>query len=616
MVEKQVQKAVRRAKKNFERNLAKNAKKGDPKAFYSYLNSCTANKTSVGPLKDGDKVVSDSKEMASVLNSFFSSVFTEEDTSIIPEPRQTFDGGTPLEDVTFGEDAIRKKIMNLRKGSAPGPDHITPTLLQETSDAIVRPLAIIFAKSLAEGIVPDDWRCANITPIFKKGSKSSAGNYRPVSLTSVVCKIMESVIKDTIVAHLSASNIIAPSQHGFMPGRSCLTNLLEYLNKLTDIIDSGESADIVYLDFAKAFDKVPHKRLLAKLSASGINGNVLKWIEAWLTDRKQRVVLNGQCSDWDSVLSGVPQDSVLGPVLFIIFINDIDDATSPSSSLWKFADDTKSVQIIANEEDQELMQADINSLNNWADTWQMLFNADKCKVMHIGKNNPGFSYTMGGHAPAGTVLEVTTCEKDLGILVHSSLKPSAQCAAAAKKANSVLGQMSRSLTYRDKDTWLKLYRMYIRPHLENCAQAWSPWTEADIDLIESVQRRAIRMTSDMKGNTYEERLTEAKMFTLQQRRLRGDMIEVWKLLHGHEKVDVSAILTPIENYSQRSGMRSSNQLMLAPAPRARLEIKRNFFSHRVVMPWNSLPFSVKNSDSIDAFKRSYDAYVISTPQVF
>ena len=238
----------------------------------------------------------------------------------------------------------------------------------------------------------------------------------------------------------------------------------------------------------------------------------------------------------------------------------------------------------------------------------MEFNSDKCKVMHIGKKNPHFSYTMGGFAPAGTILAKTECEKDLGILVHSSLKPSAQCAAAAKKANSVLGQMACSFSYRDKESWLKLYRLYVRPHLECCGQAWSPWTESDIEILENVQKRAIRMTCNLKGSSYEERLREVNMFTLVERRQRGDMIEVWKLLHGKEKIDVSAILTKVDDYSSRTGMRSSDSLSLVP-PTARLEIKKNFFTNRVVAPWNALPASIKNADSIDSFKVAYDKYV-------
>ena len=290
-------------------------------------------------------------------------------------------------------------------------------------------------------MVPDNWRCANITPVFKKGSKSAAGNYRPVSLTCILCKVMESIIRDAIVTHLTKNKLILPSQHGFMKSKSCLTNLLEYLEILTKLVDEGHSVDVIYLDFAKAFDKVPHWRLVQKMKAHGIVGKVVEWVEAWLTGRKQRVVLNGKMSDWAPVESGVPQGSCLGPTCFVIFINDIDNAINiVTSFISKFADDTKVGRVVKDEKDREELQKDLDNLMEWSVEWQMLFNASKCKVVHFGRNNPGFNYTMGGYAPAGSVLEAVVEEKDVGVVIHNTLKPSVQCAKAAKKANQVLGQ--------------------------------------------------------------------------------------------------------------------------------------------------------------------------------
>ena len=235
----------------------------------------------------------------------------------------------------------------------------------------------------------------------------------------------------------------------------------------------GHSIDVVYLDFAKAFDKVPHQRLLLKVEGLGIGGKVLAWIKCWLADRQQRVVLNGKTSDWLPVTSGVPQGSVLGPTMFIIFINDLDAVVDlVDGFISKFADDTKYGRIIRNENDQREMQRDIDRLLEWANIWQMEFNAKKCKIMHFGRSNPRYTYCMGGYAPAGTVLENVHDEKDI---VSDDLKPSKQCVKAANKANSVLGQMSWSFQYRDKVTWIRLYQTYVRHHLETSVQSWSPW---------------------------------------------------------------------------------------------------------------------------------------------
>ena len=187
--------------------------------------------------------------------------------------------------------------------------------------------------------MPLDWRTANVTPIYKKGSRQVPGNYRPISLTSQVGKLLESIIKDAVVQHLKTNKLINESQHGFTARKSCLTNLLMFLEVLTDYVDQGFPVDVIYLDFQKAFDEVPHIRLIKKVRAHGISGKVVEWIEAWLHEREQRVVLNGSASGWSSVKSGVPQGSILGPLLFVILINDIDEGII--SRVYKFADDTK-----------------------------------------------------------------------------------------------------------------------------------------------------------------------------------------------------------------------------------------------------------------------------------
>ena len=462
-------------------------------------------------------------------------------------------------------------------------------------------------------MVPADWKLANVTPIFKKGSKSVPGNYRPVSLTCVICKVMEALIKDAIVEHLAKNSLIRSSQHGFTAGRSCLTNLLEYMEELTKLVDEGLPVDMLYLDFSKAFDLVPHKRLMVKLRGLGVRGKVASWVEEWLGDRKQRVVLNGESSDWGNILSGVVQGSVLGPVLFLCFINDLDMAVemvmgdgedAKATILKKFADDTKWGAVVETAQDRACFQTGIDQLQEWAQKWQMAFNSDKCHILHMGEQNQKFKYQLGGED-----LEAVSFEKDVGVLVSNDLKPSLQCARAATKANQVLGQISRGVSYRDKNTFLRLYKTYVRPHLEYCQAAWSPWTEGDKKVLEQVQQRAIRMISNLRGRSYEDRLREVGLTTLVERRKRGDMITMYRVMSGKDRVDSTLWF---DMATQREGATSTRQVrgylnVDIPQP-GRHQLRRGQFSQRVAVCWNSLPDWVKKAATVNSFKNNLDKH--------
>ena len=212
-----------------------------------------------------------------------------------------------LMSINFSIREVKEKILKLKPGTAQGPDNIPARILKDNVDHLSLPLSIIFNKSMSTGEVPGDWKLANVTPIYKKGSKNKPENYRPISLTSISCKLMESIIRDRVNSHLTRNLLINSSQHGFMKNKSCTTNLLEFLEKITTILDEGDPADVIYLDFSKAFDKVPRMRLLAKIKAHGIDDRVLNWFSEWLNNRKQRTVLNGSYSEWSEVESGVPQ---------------------------------------------------------------------------------------------------------------------------------------------------------------------------------------------------------------------------------------------------------------------------------------------------------------------
>ena len=599
-LEKEVTVKIRNAKRNLEKKLA-NSGNNNAKTFANYIKSKTKSHTGIGPLKDTNgSLITDDKEMSERLNEFFGSVFTIEDTSNIPVLRQ--ETSVKLENVVFTRNIIREKINKLKTNSAPGPDGISAHLLQNAREELIEPLKILFEKTFSSGIVPHDWRHAIVTPIFKKGTKGDPANYRPVSLTSIPCKIFESIIKDKIMSHLLENNLIKESQHGFMPGRSCTTNLVTFLDKLTEIIDRGKPADIFYLDFAKAFDKVPHARLVQKLKAKGIDGNILRWIENWLTGRTQAVKVGNDRSDNCDVMSGVPQGSVLGPPLFTIFIDDLDDYAELIDMLAKFADDTKGLQEINGIEDRDKLQRTLNRLMDWAKDWGMEFNVDKCKIMHVGRNNPQFEYSMGG-----TTLRAVEEEKDIGVTIHNSLKPSRHCKKIADTANAVLRQLTRNFHFRDRHIFKKLYTQYVRPHVEFASPAWSPWNEADKEIIEKVQMKAVKMISGLSGSSYKEKCLELGLETLEERRKQQDLLQTYKICNGKDRVRPEILFKKIGDHPERNTRYTSDPLNITGS-RARLDIRKNSYAVRAVTDWNNLTNEAKSSRSVAVFKNAIKSH--------
>ncbi len=376
---------------------------------------------------------------------------------------------------------VLKKLKEIQQGKAAGPDNISTYYLKNMAQQLARPLQIIYQKSLESSSIPDDWKKSNITPLYKKGIRSDVGNYRPVNLTSVPGKIMEKILRDKIADFLEEHHLITNTQHGFQRGKSCTSNLILYWDMLTKYVDKGIPVDVIYLDLSKAFDTVPHKRLIAKIKAHGIEGNILSWIEEWLRNRKQRVVMNGEVSEWMNVTSSVVQGSVLGPICFSIYMDDMDDGLK--ATLSKFADNTKVIYPIKTQEDQQILQNDINNLLQWANDWQMSFNESKCAVMHFGNANPKYSYYMGG-----TELKHSKEEKDLGVYITENMKFTKHCAEAVKKANKIIGMIKRKFMNFDEEVMMMLYKSLIRPHIDYCVPVWRPYLQKDIKLIEGVQR--------------------------------------------------------------------------------------------------------------------------------
>ena len=594
--------ATRNAKKEFEKKIAKEAK-SNPKAFYKYANSKLKVRAGIADLDTPAGKATTDQQKAEALNSFFTSVFTRENTENMPQPQSR--DVNPISDLVITKKMVEKKLKLLNPNKSSGPDGLHPRILLELSESISNPLSQIMQKSLKEGILPQDWKDAHVSPIFKKGKQNQTTNYRPVSLTSVVCKVTESIIKDHIMEHITRNELMTNAQHGFIPGRSCSTQLIACLETWTEILDRGSSMDSIYLDFSKAFDSVPHQRLARKLESFGIKGQVLEWLKNFLSDRRQKVRINEEESDWEKVLSGVPQGSVIGPILFIIFINDMPEAVQ--SFIELFADDAKVFAEVKDEQHHDNLQEDIGALQDWAVDWQLAFNAKKCKVMHLGKNNPKFDYTMDNE-----ILEEVICEKDLGVWIDNQLEMQNHTANQVKKANRILGLIRRSFSYLDSQSLCILYKSLIRSHLEYANAVTYPQTQRDSILLENVQRRATKLVPSIAHLEYVDRLKSLKLPSLNYRRRRGDMIETFKYTHNIYKVKPSPL--PLERNSTTRGHKYKLQKR-----RANRNTRQKFFTMRVVNDWNSLPEDVVESPNINTFKNRLDRHWIeyhySTPNI-
>ena len=357
------------------------------KRLYTSVKQQKSNSNEIASLKSNGITHTATVEKANILNTQFQSVFTK----IIPlKLCHLIEFILPMSlpfptmpEITISVNGVAKQLSKLNPGKAAGPDGLTSRILKELHTEIAPILADIYNASLSEGVVPTDWKNAFVTPVYKKGPKSKAENYRPISLTCICCKVLEHIITSNIMSHLDKNNILFHNQHGFRSRVSCETQLIQFTQDLYDTLNQGGQTDVIVMDFSKAFDKVDHQMLLLKLLRLGINGRVVTWIQSFLSNRSQSVVLDGEHSDSCPVLSGVPQGSVLGPCLFLMYTNDIPD--SIKSNIRLFADDTIMYLTISTQDDCHALQSDLTKLEAWEKEWLMAFNPDKCEVIRITK---------------------------------------------------------------------------------------------------------------------------------------------------------------------------------------------------------------------------------------
>ena len=557
--------------------------KENPKAFWNYVNKKFKVKSNIPDLyveddESSDNMTKSDSEKAERLGEFFAGVFTNEieelwDLANKPECKKKIK-------LVIDKEIILKKLRKLKVSKSPGPDGIYPRILHETGEKLVNVLMIIFKTSLATGKLPRTWKDANISAIHKKGSKHRAGNYRPVSLTSIVCKILESIIRDAIVEYMKENLLFSGKQFGFIGGRSTSLQLLKVLDRWTEMLDC---VDVIYCDFMKAFDTVPHGRLAQVLEFYNFDVYIVDWIRSVLSQRRQRVVVNRCESTWHDVKSGIPQGSVLVPVLFVIYINTMVDRIS-DSEVFLYADDTKVFHEISNMNDVEALQADLNNMLDWSKESLLRFHPDKCVCMRIGKSPPNIDVEACPYSMEGKQLERSE-EKDLVVVIDTNWNFDKHISSKINKAKSIAGLIRRCFEYLDAPMFKMLFTALVRPHLEYAQSVWSPYLKKHIEAIEKVQRRASKRVPELDNMTYEDRLRELKLPTLCYRRYRGDMIEIFKITHGfYDNLVPENFLNLKENKVNTRG-----HTYKIDKKGCRLNIRLNSFRFRTVDQWNTLP---------------------------
>ena len=587
------------------------------KNFYSYAKKFSKIKTAIGPILDtANNLISCPAKMAEILKRQYDAVFSDplepmEPATDIFDITDTFDGQT-LSDIPFGSEDIEMAIDELSPISAAGPDQFPSILLKQSKRVLSTPLYFIWKKSLSTGIIPSILKTANIVPIHKGGSRGEAKNYRPVALTSHIIKVFEKVLRKHIVAYMEENNLLNPGQHGFRAGRSCLSQLLSHVENITQILEDGDNVDVIYLDFSKAFDKVDFLLTLRKIKLLGVTGNIGKWIYSFLTGRTQSVIVNGMTSSHSEVKSGVPQGSVLGPLLFLILLGDIDKSVS-SAFVSSFADDTRIGHRIKTADDVTVLQKDLESIYQWSTENNMTFNSEKFECIRYGKRNDIHDTTIY-LSDVGSAITPKDQINDLGVLVSSNCQFNSHLDNVVKTANKLCGWILRTFKTRTPKLMVLLWKSLVLSKLEYCSQLWSPTTKGNIQMLEMVQRSFIRKIDEMRHLDYWTQLKKLRLYSLERRRERYMIIYTWRMLEG-QVPDITSGKIYYINEGSRLGRKCSSPSIRNNAPPDVKRIRYASLAVKGPQLFNILPAELRNlgNRSIEIFKRALDKFLAVVP---
>lgn len=592
--------------------------KSNPKYFYSYAKKFSKKKNNISMLFDkNDNLHVNVRDIANMLQDHFTSVFSDpsktnmESASFNP-PVCNY----PFTDnmLEFVVNDIIEAIEKMNSNAASGPDEIPVCLLKNCKESLAYPIHMIWSSSFETGIVPDFYKFSNVAPLYKKGSHTSPENYRPISLTSHIIKIFERILRKKIIQYLEVNNIICTNQHGFQTGSSCLTQLLHHFDDVIESLGNHCDFDSIYLDYAKAFDKVDHKLLLKKLHLYKLHPKIIKWIQSFLMDRSQTVVINGHSSYSSKILSGVPQGTVLGPILFLIFINDMELCIN-HSIIRCFADDTRISKSIISQSDVSLLQDDLNNIIEWSNKNNMSLHKDKFEYVcqKYNKNNtlselPFFSEYFTYNVSDEIFLTPINQVRDLGVLVSSNMSWSPHIKSIADKARQKAAWVLSVFHTRSSSIMLSLYKSMIRSILEYCCPLWNPTKISDIQELENVQNVFTSHIFEMKEVDYWLRLKHLSLMSLQRRRERYIILHMWKILHHHTRNDLNI------QFSLRP--RFGYQAIVPHIRNCSRAIQTIYdSSFAVIGPklWNTIPYILNTNTDFNSFKNRISKFLLSIP---
>lgn len=595
---------IKKAKTKYNDDLSDKLKNcnTDPKLFWKVskqLLNLNKSQRSLPDLQHNGQVYETDPDKASLLNDFFISQSTIDDSgsNLPPPPPQPIN--TSLSTINITTTDISDVLAALNSSKASGPDLIHPRVLKESKDYIKTPLATLFNNSLNTSIFPSQWKQANVTPVYKKEDPASPGNYRPISLLSCIGKVMERCVHKYIFNYITANKLLSPFQSGFVTGDSTTNQLLSIYHTFCEAVDAGKEVRVVFFDISKAFDRVWHNGLIFKLRNLGINGSVLAWLENYLTDRMQRVVINGQTSEWKHITAGVPQGSILGPLLFLVYINDI--ANNIQSNIRLFADDT-SLFIIVDDpvNSAQYLNRDLDRINIWAEEWLVKFNPIKTEqlLFSLKHNSPP-------HPPllfSNSQITMVPTHKHLGLNISNSGDWHSHVDSMAKKSWQKINIL-KGLKFRvDRQALDKMYTSYIRPLLEYSSVVWDNCTLADKQKLESIQVEAARIvTGATKLCKIENLYAETGWETLQTRRDYQKLIMLYKMVNKLVPPFLSDIVPARVGDTTNYPLRNSENFQL---PRTRTRIYKDSFLPSTLHAWNNLDIAVRNAPSLSAFKNT------------